>query len=347
MSTWLIVLIIVLAVLVVLFFGLVVVLASGTVHPKRTPLGDGWIHETRKDFMQGIDMNPASIYTIKGYDDYILHASFLPAYEYMDDYGRIEDYDYKNPKSQESEGSFAPEKYRNADGNSDKKDDCNGQRFVIISHGYTYNRHGSIKYASVFRKLGYNCVIYDDRNHGENAKSVTTFGRDESRDLLAVIEDTRRRFGKDIALGCHGESMGTGLTITALQYNPDIDFIVADCGYADLSNVNKNTVKNKFHLPVFIAPLGGAISGLIYGFNFMKARPIDCMGEGKIPICFAHGGDDDFIFPEHSKRMHEAYTGYSEYHEYQGAGHGISIDSDPERYGNMVKEFLEKVYTDK
>ena len=343
MSTGLIIAIVVLLVLIIAFFGLVIMLATGTVKPKRTPMADGWKLEMGKDFMQGLDMNPASVYTIEGYNGYILHASFLPAYDYMDDYGRIEDYNYEEPKSQESEGSFAPEKYRKAD----SKDDCNGQRFVIISHGYTYNRCGSMKYASVFRKLGYNCVIYDDRNHGENAKSITTFGRDESRDLLAVIEDTRRRFGKDIALGCHGESMGTGLTITSLQYNPQIDFIVADCGYADLADVNKNTVKNKFHLPVFIASLGGAISGLLYGFNFMKARPIDCMKDSKIPICFAHGGDDDFIFPEHSKRMHEAYTGYSEYHEYEGAGHGISIDSDPERYANMVKEFLQKVYSDK
>ena len=56
------------------------------------------------------------------------------------------------------------------------------------------------KPASVFRRVGYNCVIYDDRRHGENEKTVTTFGLKESKDLLAVIRDTRERFGKDIMM---------------------------------------------------------------------------------------------------------------------------------------------------
>ena len=259
----------------------------------------------------------------------------------MDDYGRIDDYNYENPSVHISEGSFAPDEYRNRDG----KDDCNGQKFIIISHGYTYNRHGSMKYASMYRRLGYNCVIYDNRAHGENAKSLTTFGRDESRDFLKVIEDTRRRFGKDITLGCAGESMGTGLTITSLQYKPEVDFIVADCGYADLENVVDNSVKNLFHLPKFVGRLGGVISGLLFGFNYNKARPIDCMGDSTIPICFVHGGADDFIFPINSQRMNEAYKGYSEYHEVEGAGHGLSIDTDPEGYEKMVREFLDKVCT--
>ncbi len=123
-----------------------------------------------KDFVNKLDMNPASVYTITTDEGYVLHASFLPAYDYMDDYGRIENYDYKNPKSHLSDGSFAPKKYHREDGN----DNCNGQKFVIISHGYTYNRHGSMKYASILRRLGYNCVIYDDRRHGENEKTVTT-----------------------------------------------------------------------------------------------------------------------------------------------------------------------------
>lgn len=340
MSTWIIVLIIILVVLVVAFFGMVTFLAYGTTHPKSTPMGEGWKHEMSKEFMQGLDMNPSSVYSIESWDGYTLYASFLPAYDNMDDYGRIDDYDYNNPKSHLSEGSKAPEQYRKAEG----EDNCNGQKFVIISHGYTYNRHGSMKYASVFRKNGYNCVVYDDRGHGENGKSFTTFGRDESKDLLRVIEDTRERFGKDIALGCAGESMGTGLSITALQYEPKLDFVLADCGYADLRNVIDNAVKHKFHLPVFVGRLGGVISGLFFGYNYNKSTPIECFNDSKIPICFAHGGGDDFIFPVNSKRMHDAYTGYSEYHEFPGAGHGLSIDSDPKGYEKMVVEFLSKVY---
>lgn len=340
MTLFLTILIIILAVLIVAFIGLIIFVATQTTHPKKTSMEDAWNNEMSKDFVKKLDMNPSSVYTITSFDGYVLHASFLPAYDYMDDYGRIEDYDYANPSKHLSEGSFAPEKYRKEDGN----DNCNGQKFVIISHGYTYNRHGSMKYASIFRRLGYNCVIYDDRRHGENEKTVTTFGLKESKDLLAVIRDTRDRFGKDIALGAHGESMGTGLSITALQYEPELDFIVADCGYADLANVVENGLKTKFHLPTFLGAVGGAVSNMLYGYNYMKIAPIEHMGNGNIPICFAHGGIDDFILPINSIRMYEAYKGYSEYHEFPKGNHGLSIDSDPEGYEKMLTEFLDKVY---
>jgi len=327
-------------VIVIFILGFGVYTAAVTTHPKKTSMEDAWNNEMSKDFVKKCDMNPSSVYTITTDEGYVLHASFLPAYDYMDEYGRIDEYDYKNPKTHLSEGPKAREEYRAEGG----PDNCNGQRFIIISHGYTYNRHGSMKYATIFRRHGYNCVIYDDRRHGENVKTLTTFGREESKDLMAVIKDTRRRFGGNIALGCHGESMGTGLSITALQYEPDIDFIVADCGYADLENVVKEGMAVKFHLPSFLGSLGGVISRILFGYNYMKIAPIEHMGSGKVPICFAHGGADDFILPVNSQRMNEAYSGYSEYHEFPGAAHGLSIDSDPEGYEKMVLEFLKKVY---
>ena len=39
--------------------------------------------------------------------------------------------------------------------------------YVIISHGYTDNRMGALKYVPTYLGLGYNCIIYDLRGHGE------------------------------------------------------------------------------------------------------------------------------------------------------------------------------------
>ena len=44
--------------------------------------------------------------------------------------------------------------------------DPQSKKFVIISHGYTYTRYGSYKYVYLFQKLGFNCIIYDDRDPG-------------------------------------------------------------------------------------------------------------------------------------------------------------------------------------
>lgn len=40
-------------------------------------------------------------------------------------------------------------------------------KYMILSHGYTDNRIGSLKYVPVYLKLGYNCIIYDLLGHCE------------------------------------------------------------------------------------------------------------------------------------------------------------------------------------
>lgn len=222
--------------------------------------------------------------------------------------------------------------------------DPDNPHYVVLSHGYTSTRYGMYKYAVLYRRLGYNCVIYDDRGHGVNKSAVTTFGIKESRDLMAVIEDTYARYGRDIKLGLHGESMGSGLQITALQYHPKVDFIVNDCGYADILSVLRWKCSQEFHLPGWFADVASVYCRIFYGYSFHKVRPIDNLAENEIPICFVHGDADDFIHKSHSERMHAATKGYSELHIFAGAAHAASIDTDVERYGKMLEAFLQKVY---
>lgn len=216
-------------------------------------------------------------------------------------------------------------------------------RYVIISHGYTYTRYGSYKYVYLFRKLGYHCIIYDDRGHGENKKARCMFGIRESKDLLCLINDAYRRFGKDIHLGLHGESMGAGLTIMALGEKPPIEFVVADCGYGNLIEVLCGQVKQVFHLPGCLAYGASFVGRLCYGFSLAKVTPIDALEENEIPICFIHGKADKFILCEQSLKMSERTRGYKEVHLFEGAGHAQSIEVDIKRYENVLSQFLEKV----
>ncbi len=215
-------------------------------------------------------------------------------------------------------------------------------KYVIISHGYTYNRYGSLRYLHMFRTFGYNCLIYDDRGHGANPRTKCTMGVRESRDLLVLIQWMHARFGDDIILGLHGESMGAALQIMALKEKPAVRFVVNDCGYADLMGVLTNNVST-LHMPKCFCYLASAACRLVFGYSFTKVRPIDSLSGNTIPICFMHGAADDFIPCDHSERMYRATTAYSELHLFPGAGHGHSIDSDEEGYRRIVGDFLDKV----
>ena len=216
-------------------------------------------------------------------------------------------------------------------------------RYVIISHGYTVNHYCSLKYMSMFRSFGFHCVIYDDRGHGENQRTgPCTLGLIESKDLMAVIADTYARYGENIHLGLHGESMGAGLTIMSLEYRPRVEFIINDCGYADLLKLLKYKGKKDFHAPGWMVALASGMCRILYGYSFGQVRPVDRLKDNTIPICFIHGEEDDFILYEHSEQMHEATKGYSELHLFPHAAHAGSYDSDPHRYHRVVKEFLER-----
>lgn len=222
--------------------------------------------------------------------------------------------------------------------------DTENKHFVILSHGYTSTRYGTYKYAALWRRLGFNCVLYENRGHGVNKPTVCSFGIKESKDLVAVIEDTYKRYGEDIRIGLHGESMGAGLQVMSLGYNPKVDFIVNDCGYSEILPVLRWKVKDNFHFPEWLADLASPIARLWYGYWFQDVRPIDCLKENEIPICFVHGTSDNFTAHWHSEKMYEANKGYKELHLFENVDHAECVVKDTMRYYKMLQDFVAMVY---
>ena len=215
-------------------------------------------------------------------------------------------------------------------------------RYIIISHGYTDNRYGSLKYAKLYLDLGYSCIIYDLRGHGENKTTYTSYGLLEGKDLKALVDDTWERYSDIRQLGLHGESLGAASTITSLKYSPKVDFVVADCGFSDIVRVLKNGVKMG-EGPEFIIDIASFGAKLRYGYALSDMRPIDALDENTVPILFLHGAEDMFITPDNSKDMYERTKGKKELHLIEGAGHAESILKDPETYGQYVREFLDSL----
>ena len=214
-------------------------------------------------------------------------------------------------------------------------------RYVIISHGYTDNRIGSLKYAKMYIALGYSCILYDLRGHGLNRKTFTTYGIREGKDIAELVKDTRRRCSDAVRLGLHGESLGAASTITSLQYKPEVDFVVADCGFSDIDNVLRKGYRSA-GAPVLLVDIANLGAKLRYHYSLDSMRPIDSLPDNEIPILFIHGADDTFITPKNSEDMAKSTKGYSELHMIDGAGHAESMLNQPEEYEKIVSEFLKK-----
>lgn len=212
-------------------------------------------------------------------------------------------------------------------------------KYVIISHGYMDNRNGALKYVPTYLDLGYNCVIYDLRGHGLNERTFTTYGILEGQDLAALVKDVRARHADLTELGLHGESLGAGSTITALKYEPDVDFAVADCGFSDIENVLRGAY-GRFGAG-FLVDLANLGAKLRFGYALSEMRPIDSLDNNTtIPVLFIHGASDSFILPKNSQDMYDRARGRKEICFIDGAEHARSVLTNPAAYEQAIADFL-------
>ncbi len=215
-------------------------------------------------------------------------------------------------------------------------------QYVILSHGYTDNRFGAMKYARIWLDRGFKVIAYDLRGHGENEPARCTYSAWESGDLLALIEDARARFSDLQTLGLHGESLGAATSVAVLGYRPDVDFVVADCGFAAIADVLSNGMKS-VGVPPLLLWSASLFLKLRFGYSYADMRPVDRLEGNTVPILFVHGAEDAFILPEQSERMRAATAGYAELHLIPGAGHALSVLTDPEGYASIVDTFLRRI----
>ena len=217
-------------------------------------------------------------------------------------------------------------------------------KYVIIAHGHTSCRYGSVKYVNSYIKLGFSCVIYDSRGHGDNAPANCSLGDIESRDLMQVIEDTHKRFDDVRVLGIQGESMGSSSALITTKYNPKIDFIVADCPNMGAYEVVRNCYSN-VHLQ-FLAPFVWIGGKLFYGIDCKESNAFRDM-EGKCPVLFIHGAGDTFIKPYHSEKLYEKAKkngAYTELIMVEGAGHArCRTVAGFDKYTGYIESFLKKI----
>lgn len=214
-------------------------------------------------------------------------------------------------------------------------------KYVIISHGFKSNRYGAVKYVDSYIDLGFNCIIYDMRDHGENEKAAVSLGQFESEDLYKLIKDTYNRYG-NIKLGLHGESMGAATSLTVLAKKPKVDFVVADCGFSNLYDL----IYKAYDIAKtpFVLPSVNTAMKLRYGYDMKNTSPKDALVGNEVPVCFIHGEADTFILPENSQVNKAATSGYSELHLVPNAAHAQSREVLGEaEYRSIISNFLKNI----
>ena len=215
-------------------------------------------------------------------------------------------------------------------------------RYVILVHGYTDTRWGMLKYLQFYASLNINCILFDQRGHGLNKRTFCTYTVKECGCLKAIYEDSIQRYGRDIHLGLHGESLGGATILEFMKYGLPVDFYVDDCGFVDLMHVLKHGL-HAMHLPSFLVYTASVCSKVMFGFTFGSVKPLMHVVGNKVPILFMHGAEDDLILPSHSQSAYDVCKGERYIHLFEGAGHAQSAEVCPQKYREVLETFLRKI----
>lgn len=219
------------------------------------------------------------------------------------------------------------------------------QKTIIIAHGITYSLYGSVKYVNIFRKRGFNVILYDHRNHGRSGGRWSTFGYYEKHDLGVFFAWAQEQLTNGGQVAVMGESFGA---VTAVQFaaiQPKVAFLVLDCCFSDLADLLAHRLKVEFRLPAWpILPLASFFSRLLAGMSFGDISPLREMSNLTLPVFFAHGQNDKFTPCQMSEALYAAKTnGLKDIYLAPNADHAEAFWNNREEYDRRVGEFLEKI----
>lgn len=218
-------------------------------------------------------------------------------------------------------------------------------KYIILSHGYRYSRLGGVKYIDIFRSRNYNIYLYDLRNHGQNVLGgVIGMGEQEHKDLAQIIDGFYNKFGQDIILGLHGESLGAFTSMMAIKLREDkIKFVIEDCGYSSTREELIYQMKHRNKMPLSFYNLVATYAKNKYNQNWndMDLRPI--LSNSTTPILFIHGEKDSFTPPIMAKELYDSHNGFKKLLYIEDAEHAQSVVTDPTLYRETVYSFLEKI----
>lgn len=218
------------------------------------------------------------------------------------------------------------------------------KRTVILVHGITSNIFGALKYYELYRNMGFNVLTYDHRNHGRSGGTETTLGFHEKKDLETCIQWVKDKVGQESLVGTHGESMGAGTVIQHAATYPTLNFVVADCPFADLTRELMEVSKREHPIPMWMAlPVASLMSKLRGNGWYKEASPIRMIDRIEIPLMIIHGAEDTYITPDHAQDLYDAKTkGLKGLYFAQNADHAQSIIKDRDNYIAEVRGFLEE-----
>ncbi|UQS87121.1 alpha/beta hydrolase [Nicoliella spurrieriana] len=218
---------------------------------------------------------------------------------------------------------------------------------VIIAHGYNGTRETMSAYAKMYYEMGFNVMLPDDRGHGESAGKYVSFGWLDQKDYLAWIDRVIKRVGPDSRILLFGVSMGAGIVsmLSGDDLPPQVEAIIADCGYSSVSAELKYLLQYRYNLPEYpFEALVSSINKRRLGYYLNDASTTKQLQKNHLPILIIHGSEDTYVPTFMAYENYRASDSPKQLWIVKGAKHAESFWKKPVEYRQRVSDFLKTYF---
>lgn len=216
---------------------------------------------------------------------------------------------------------------------------------VIFAHGYRSSPLLDFGLAfSYYHERGINLLIPDQRAHGKSEGRFITFGVKESCDFRSWIMYHNEHFGS-FSILLSGLSMGasTVLYLANHELPENVKGIIADCGFTAPHEVLSCVFRDVTHLCALPSIVVAEFCARCFaGFSLWECDTRKSLTSARIPVLMVHGKDDGFVPYEMSRQGYDACTGPKQLLLVDGADHGVSFLVEPEKYKQLIDDFITK-----
>lgn len=229
------------------------------------------------------------------------------------------------------------------------KKSCNwdGRNHVmLLVHGFQVQQAMMWFNLPFFLPHGYDCVTVDLRTAGlSEGVGINTMGYNEAKDVAEVCKWIRKEYGDDVVLGLYGQSMGSATIMQYSSSDPNLGFIIEDCGYASLKGTIKNIHDRFLKFVDWDEFYKKAVKyATVDGITYNDVEPIESVRklDPDIPMMILHSIPDAYIVIENADLIYEAKRGKKEIHKYTLAPHSASFFMHPLQYKRDIDAFFKK-----